>query len=77
MTKETIEKGSYPFHSFTDSFVAEPSSDEGGQYIVRAIHHTAYENGEADAPSSFVCECDFKEVADIIADTLNDNLREN
>ena len=69
----TKGSGSYPFHSRIDNFVSEPS-DDGAHFIVRAIHHTAYEKGEADRPSTFVCECDFREVSDIIADVLNDSL---
>ena len=64
--------GSYPFHPFVDKFIAEPSSDNEEHYIVRALHYVAYEKGEVDTPSTFVCECDFKEAADIIADLLND-----
>ena len=64
-------RGSYPFHRPVDSFISEQSDDET-HYIVRAISHTSYENGEVESPSIFVCECDFKEVADIIADLLND-----
>ena len=67
------QRGYYPFHAFVDNFVSEPSND-GEHFIIRAIHHRAWEKGEADRPSTFVCECDFREVADIITDVLNENL---
>ena len=63
--------GPYPLHCFVDKFISEPS-DDGTHYIVRAITHTSYEKGEVESPSIFVCECDFKELADIISDLLND-----
>jgi hypothetical protein len=62
-----------PFRDPIDAFVSE-ASDDGNHWIVRALHHSAYDKGEAELPSTFVCECDYKEVADALARILNNQL---
>lgn len=63
----------HPFSDPIDAFVSEVS-DDGIHWIVRALHHTAYDKGEAERPSTFVCKCDYKEVADALARILNNQL---
>lgn len=65
----------YPFKDPTDAFISE-ASDDGKHWIVRALHHSAYDEGKAERPSTFVCEADYREVADILADVMNENLLE-
>ena len=54
-----------------DEFIAEQSTDNDSTYLVRALHFTAYQNGIYDWPSTFICECDSLQVAEMIATLLN------
>ena len=52
-----------------EKVISEPSSD-GDTYIVRGLQYAAYERGEVEQPSVFVCECDTEEMAKMISDYL-------
>ena len=53
-----------------------PSDSLNNISVIRALHHSDYNKKKATRASTFVCQCDFREVADIIVDLLNDNLVE-
>ena len=56
---------------FIDEYIVEQSANDEHTYLVMALHFTAYQNGNSDWPSSFVCECDSLQVAETIAELLN------
>ena len=52
-----------------ETVISERSS-EGNTFIVRAIQHSAFDRGEVKCPSTFICECDTEEMANLIVKTL-------
>ncbi len=56
--------------SKVEKVISEPSSEDG-TFIVRGLQHRAYDRGEVERPSTFICECDTEEMAKAIAETLH------
>ena len=54
-----------------EGIVSERSSDNG-TFIVRAIQHSAFDRGEVKCPSTFICECDTEEMANLIVKALKE-----
>ena len=59
-----------------EAIVSERSSDND-TFIVRAIQHSAFDKGETKLPSTFICECDTEEMANLIVKALKEVKNEN
>lgn len=53
-----------------DDVIAEESTDGKGGWVVRLIHHTMYQHGEVDTPSTVMCWCDEEDFAKSIAQSV-------
>ena len=54
-----------------EALVSEHSSG-GNTFVVRAIQHNAFDRGDAKRPSTFICECDTEEMANLIVKALKE-----